>query len=274
MGHDTSSTWNHATACKAHEIGDPLHVFEIHLCSALQGISAEPHSAPPLIRLHILSLSQSSLVVNYKCFALKYWRMPWCHIWVLIYLLSLTLGLVELDIKPGQPLVSVRTILFPPSISPLVWCCITLFTSNAHSSNETSPFLVETPLNVLNFSILPTTSKATLGQVLLHHGSGICLGNCIFATYTDTISSLPPYVIQCGNITSNIYTVTQPHLSGSQCITYIFIVYTFCKDKQSVIFIMCLLPLAPWSYAHRLSQWWCWNLWTLGTALVPSVILL
>ena len=80
---------------------------------------AELHSVSPPIRLHIPSLALSSLVVIYKNCALKYQKMPWCHIPVLIYLLFLPLGLMDLDIKPGKLWLHIRTILFPPSMSPL-----------------------------------------------------------------------------------------------------------------------------------------------------------
>ena len=89
------------------------------------------------------------------------------------------------------------------------------------------PFWVESPINVLNFGILPTTWEATLGQEISHCGSGICLGNCMFAPSTHTCFLLsPPNVIAvqhahlCGNIPSNIYTVTQPHLDRPQFIIY------------------------------------------------------
>ena len=137
-GHHTSSTWNHATACKANERGDPLSVFEPHLHSASLGVPAELHLGPPLIGLHILSCPLFSLVVSYKNFALNYWWMSQCHIQVLIYLLSLTLGLEDLDIKPGQPWLHVRTILFPCSMSPL--CDFP-----SHSSHQ-MPFVQMRPL--------------------------------------------------------------------------------------------------------------------------------
>ena len=84
--HHTSSPWNHTTACKAHEKGNPLSAFEPHSCSTMLDIPVALHSVPPPIRLHIVSLSLSSLVVIYKKIAAICQRMPQCHIHVLIYL--------------------------------------------------------------------------------------------------------------------------------------------------------------------------------------------
>ena len=53
------------------------------------------------------------------------------------------------------------------------------------------PFWVESSLNMLNLYVLPTTREATLGQEILHCGSGICLCNCISSSSTDKIFSLP-----------------------------------------------------------------------------------
>ena len=72
-----------------------------------------------------------------------------------------------------------------------VWLCITFFTSKANCSNETSPFWVESPPNVLSFSILLTNWEITLGQEIVHCGSDICLGDCMSVPSTNTISSLP-----------------------------------------------------------------------------------
>ena len=57
-----------------------------------------------------------------------------------------------------------------------------------YCSNKTSPFWVESPLNVLNFGILPTIWEVTLWQEILHYGSGIGLGNCVFVPSTNTLS--------------------------------------------------------------------------------------
>ena len=95
-----------------------------------------------------------------------------------------------------------------PSLSVASVClCITLLTSKTHYLNNASPFWVESPLNVLNFDILPTTCEATLGQEILCCGSGICLDNCMLAPSTDTLSSLPtqcncsPTIICSGVVT-------------------------------------------------------------------------
>ena len=69
-----------------------------------------------------------------------------------------------------------------------VWLWITLFTSKAQYSKETSLFWMVSLLNVLNFGILPTTWEATLGQEILHCGSGICLCNCMFVPSTNVLS--------------------------------------------------------------------------------------
>ena len=93
----------------------------------------------------------SSLVVIYKNFILKYLRMQRCHIQVLIYLLSLTLGLVDLDIKPGHPWLCVRTILFPPSVLPLCDFASHFSLQMPISQMRPPPSGWSSPLNVLNF---------------------------------------------------------------------------------------------------------------------------
>ena len=44
------------------------------------------------------------------------------------------------------------------------------------------------------------------------------------------------HLLRCGNITSYIYTVTQLHLNGSQCIAYFFTVFTFNEVKTYKVF--------------------------------------
>ena len=109
-----------------------------------------------------------------------------------------------------------------------VWLCITLLSSNAHCSNETSSFWVESPLNVLSFGILPTTCEATLEQEILCCGSDIGLGNYMLMPSTDTLSSLPtchnhsPSIICSGVATLHLVCtlcVTQPYFDGLQCST-------------------------------------------------------
>ena len=147
------------------------------------------------------------------------------------------------------------TVLFPPSMSPLCDFCITLFTSNTHCSYETSPFWVESPLNMLNFVILPTNWEATQGQEILCCGPGICLYKCVFFLLLTWFLLSPPNIINppltpCGNITSNIYTVTQPYLHWLQCITYFVNVFSFWEDQQSVLFIRLLYYQGLYSCMH------------------------
>ena len=105
-------------------------------------------------------------------------------------LLFLPLGLADLDIKWGQPKPCVKNTI-PSWYVASVWFCITLLTSKAYYSNETFHFWVESPLNVLDFGIFPTTCEATLGQEILCCGSDISLGNCMLAPSNDTLPSLP-----------------------------------------------------------------------------------
>ena len=77
---------------------------------------------------------------NWKKFALKYQRRPWCHIKVQINWLFLPLGLVDLDIEWGQLWLHINIILFSPSMSPL-------FDSASHS-------LPQKPLLKWDFSLL------------------------------------------------------------------------------------------------------------------------
>ena len=83
------------------------------------------------------------------------------------------------------------TVLFPPLMLP-----VCDFASHASlqmpiAQMRPSLFWVESPLNMLNFGILPTSWEATLEQEILHCGYGICLCNCMFGYSSDMISSLP-----------------------------------------------------------------------------------
>ena len=119
LGHYACSTWNHATACKAHEIDNLSGASGLCPNSTSWGILAEPHSVSPPNGLHIPAPFLSSLVTACKNFALKHWKMPWCHIQIPIYLLFLMLGIVDLDTKPGQPWLHVMTMLSSPWMSHL-----------------------------------------------------------------------------------------------------------------------------------------------------------
>ena len=107
-----------------------------------------------------------------------------------------------------------------------MWLCITLLTSKAHYSSETSPFLVESPLNVLDFGILSTTWEATLGQEILHSGYSIGLGICTFAPSTDRLSSLPtchnwsPNITCSGVATWHLVFTLQPKHISMYCIIF------------------------------------------------------
>ena len=145
---------------------------------------------PPPIGLHIASLSLSYLVVTYKIFASKCQRMPQFHIQVQIYLLFLTLGLADLDIKQVQPQLCIRIILFPPSMSPLCDSA-SYFSLQKPIAQMRLPLLGGVSTECAKFWYFPTTCKVTLGQEISHCGSGISLGNCMLVPSTDTLSSLP-----------------------------------------------------------------------------------
>ena len=176
--------------------------------------------------------------------------MPWCHIQVLIYLLPLTLGACGPRYQPGQPWFCIKTILFHPSMSPL-----SDFPS--HSSLQRSiaqmrlPFWVEPLLNVMNFGNLPTTWEVTLGQEILHCGSGICLGNCVSAPSTDMTSSLPTQHNQspikpCSDVATShpIFTLEPDNISMDHNVLHIFSMSSF---SNKVFFSSgFLLPLALW----------------------------
>ena len=124
------------------------------------------------------------------------------------------------------------------NVSP-VWLCITLFTPKALCSNETSPFWVKSPLNVLNFGILPTTWEATLGQEMLHCGSGIYLGSCVFVPSTDTIPCLPtqcnwyPINTCLGVVTSHpLFTQWSNHFSMDHNVLHIFSMSSLSMKKN------------------------------------------
>ena len=125
---------------------------------------------------------------------------------------------------------------------PSVWLCITLLALKTHCSNETCPFWLKSPLNVLNFGILPTTCEATLGQEISCYGSGIGLGNCMLVPSIDTLSSLPtqcnhsPIVICLGGTTSHpVFTLRPNHISmNCNVLLNFFNIFTFCNDWQSI----------------------------------------
>ena len=123
------------------------------------------------------------------------------------------------DIEQGQLQLWVKTILFTPAVSPL--CdCITFLTSKANCSNETSPFWVGSPLNVVIFGILPTTCKATLRQEISCCGSNISRGNCVLVPSTNTLSSLPT---QCNpSLPLSSAQVWQHHIQCVHCDPAIF----------------------------------------------------
>ena len=161
-----------------------LHFTSTQRC---QDIAAVQHSVPSPVGLHIVVLSLSYLVVN---FAPKYQRILYTSSNLLIIFAT----------RACRPRYRMMSAMDPhkshtiPSLSVAsVWLCITLLISKAHCSNDTSPFWVESPLNVLNFGILPSTCEVTLGHKILHWGSEIGIGNCMFAPSTDMISSFPTY---------------------------------------------------------------------------------
>ena len=131
------------------------------------------------------------LLASVTILALKYQRMPQCHIWGLIYLLSLIMGLVDLDTDLGQPWLHELDPTIPSLIVTSVWLLITPVTSNVHCSNQTSSFWVESLLNMLNFDVFPTAWEASMEQAISCGGSESCLCNCMFTLSTDIISSLP-----------------------------------------------------------------------------------
>ena len=110
---------------------------------------------------------------------------------------------------------------------PQCCLCVTLH----HTPNFKSPlfkwdfppFWEESPLNVLNFGILPTTWEATLGQKISHCGSSIGLGNCMFVPSTNTFSSLStqcnwsPIIICSGDATLHPVFTLQPHHISLDC---------------------------------------------------------
>ena len=124
-----------------------------------------------------------------------------------------------------------------------VWLCITLLISKAHCSNETSPIWVESPLNVLYFGILFTTWEATLGYEISHCGSGIGLGNWIFAPSTDTPSSLPTQhnqstIIICSGVaTSHPVFTLDPKISQWIAKSYIILQYLYLCIKTNKVFV-------------------------------------
>ena len=133
-----------------------------------------------------------------------------------------------------------------PSLSlTSVWLCITLLTSKAYCSNENFPIWVESPLNVLNFGILPTTCEATLGQDIFYTGSGSGLGNCVLVPSTNTLTSLPTWhnhvlaIISLGVAT--LHPVWTNHISIKHNVLHIFF----------NIFIF-------WDWGYGFS-WWCWH---------------
>ena len=136
--------------------------------------------------------SPSYLVLTYKKFASKWQRMPICHIEVPIYWFFSATGICGPRYQMRSAMASCKDCTIPSLNVTSVWFCITLLTSKAHSSNETSPFWVESSLNVLNFGILPTACEATLREEIMHCGSDVGQGNYIFAPSLTHLPLSPP----------------------------------------------------------------------------------
>ena len=91
-----------------------------------------------------------------------------------------------------------------------VWLCITLLTSKAYCSSETSLFWVGFSLIVLNFGILPTTCEATLGQEISCCGSDISLSDHLLVPSTDIFSSLPNWCNPSATIICSSIAMSHP----------------------------------------------------------------
>ena len=121
---------------------------------------------------------------------------------------------------------------------PKCHLCVTLYitlplTLKAHFPNETSPFWVESSLNVLNFGILPTTCEAILGQGILCCGSDISLGKCMLMPSTDTLSSLSTQCIHspaiiCSGVATlhHVFTLQPNHISMDHNVLHIFSIFS------------------------------------------------
>ena len=117
LGHQTDSAWNCPTACKAHERHDLSGAFGPIL--NIIGYSCWTAFSAFSIWVKYTGTSLCFLLAVCKNSALKYQRMQQCYTWVLIYLLSLTLGHVDLDTNPGQQWLCIMTVLIFPSLSLL-----------------------------------------------------------------------------------------------------------------------------------------------------------
>ena len=135
-----------------------------------------------------------------------------------------------------------------PSLSvDSMWFCIRLFTSNAHCWNETSPFWMESPLNMLNFVFYLLPGRP-------HWGRKYGIVALEFA-YVTAFLNLPltQFLLSPPNVIDPPLTPTwvwQHHIQYLHCdpttsqwiaIYCIFLsIFTFCEDQQSVLFIKVL----------------------------------
>ena len=115
----------------------------------------------------------------------------------------------------------------------------------AHFKNplRLPPSGVDSPLNVLNFGILPTTWEATLGQEISHCGSGIDLGDFVFVPSTNTPSSLStqcnqsPNVICSGVATLHaVFTLWPNHISMDHKVLHNFLISSPSIKTNKVFF--------------------------------------
>ena len=172
--------------------------------------------------------------------------MQWYHRWLLIYLLSLTLELVDLDTKPTQLQFHIMTYY------SLCQCClcVSLYQTlyfKFNCSNETSS--VGQSLHqicwILTFYLLlgrPHWSRKYCIVALEFAYVTVCL--CLPLTWfllsPPTVIHSPLTPAQVWQHSSNIYTVTQPHLNESQWITHFLMSSLSWKTQQSDLFIKFL----------------------------------
>ena len=180
--HHTSSMWNHTPASEAHEEGNPLSVFEHCLHSTWWAVPTALHSLLPPIGLHIASLSLSFFVVSCKDATVPYTSSN-------LYIISVT-GACRPRYQIRSTAAPCKDCLFPPSMLPL--CDLAShFSLQKPIAQMRLPPLGGVSTEYAKFGHFTLYLRGYTGQEILHCGSGIGLGNCMFVPSTDTLSFLP-----------------------------------------------------------------------------------
>ena len=189
--------------------------------------------------------------------------------------------LLEPDIEQGQLWFHVQIILFPPAVLPVCDSASYFLSPKPFAQMIPCPFWVGSPLNVLNFGILPTTCEATLAQEIWCCGSDTGLGNCVSVPSTDRFSSLPtlynpsPTTIFSGVATSHpVCTLWPNHISMDHNVWHYFSIFSPSAKTNNVFLLSSLwMTIGCTVVCSYTNYTYMSGFVNAGTITVPSVTL-